>query len=264
MRTLNRAQQLFVYLAAIFVASLLLGDLIGGKAFTVSVPLGPFAYEQPVSVGLFAFPVTFLLTDVVNEFYGRRGARFLTFLGMWMAVFAFVLLNLVQLPRAEPNSYLQDAEFNKVFGVGGRLFVASLIAYLCGQFLDIYVFQFWKVFTRSRHLWLRATGSTLASQVVDTFVINLLFWWAIPWVDGHASEARPMGWVLRKGLGEYGIKLFIAVGLTPAVYALHALVTKRFGIDPEPLPVPSRETSGEVRVAALTAKEPDVRVPKVG
>jgi uncharacterized integral membrane protein (TIGR00697 family) len=223
---------LYVYLAAVFVASLLLGDLIGGKAFLVHMPFGPWAYEQPISVGLFAFPVTFLLTDIVNEFYGRRGARFLTLLGMWMAIFAFLVLNVAQWPTAEPRSYLQDAEFNRVFGVGGRLFVASIVAYLCGQYLDIYVFQFWKGFTRSRHLWLRATGSTLASQVVDTFVINALFWYVIPSLGG--GGARPLGWVVTKALGEYAIKFAIALGLTPVVYALHALVSSRLGLEPEP------------------------------
>jgi queuosine precursor transporter len=229
---LEQRQKLFLYLAAIFVSSLLLGDLIGGKAFVVTLELGGLRHEQPISVGLFAFPITFLLTDVVNEFYGRRGARFLTFLGMWMAIFAFVILNLAMLPAAEPQSYFLDGEFNKIFGIGGRLFVASVLAYLCGQFLDIYVFQFWKALTQSRHLWLRATGSTLASQIVDTLLINLLFWWAIPLLSG--DTARPLDWVGRKAVGEYFIKFFIALSLTPVVYALHNLITHRMKIAPEP------------------------------
>lgn len=241
MRTLDRATQLYVYLAGVFVACLVLGDLIGGKAFSVRMPFGPLAYDQPISVGLFAFPVTFLLTDVVNEFYGRKGARFLTFLGMWVAILAFVILNVAQVPRAEPHSYFTDAEFNKIFGVGGRLFVASLVAYLLGQFLDIYAFQFWKVFTGSKHLWLRATGSTLASQLADTFVINLLFWSVIPAVSGGGGQALP--WVWKKALGEYVIKVFIAVCLTPVVYALHGVVTRRFGLEPEPLPASASDPS---------------------
>lgn len=255
MRTLDRTQQLYVYLAAIFVAALILGDLIGGKAFAVQMPLGPWRYEQPISVGLFAFPVTFLLTDIVNEFYGRRGARFLTLLGMWMAIFAFAVLNVAQWPASEPHSYLQDGEFNKVFGVGGRLFIASIIAYLCGQFLDIYVFQFWKALTRSRHLWLRATGSTLASQVVDTLVINLLFWYVIPSLG--AGGARPIDWVTRKALGEYVIKFVIALGLTPAVYALHALVSNKLGLAPEPHEAPARApaTGAAVAAAATTPRD---------
>ena len=187
---LTKQQQLYSYLSAVFVAALLVGDLTGGKAFGVEFRVFGLHYSQPVSVGLFAFPITFLLTDIVNEFYGTKGARFLTMLGMWMAVFSFVVLNVSQLPRADPNSFFTDAEFNKVFGVGSKLFVASIIAYLCGQFLDIQVFAFWKALTRSRHLWLRATGSTIASQVVDTFVINYLFWYVFPsvgMVRVHAS-----------------------------------------------------------------------------
>jgi len=229
---LTRQQQLYTYLSAIFVAALVLGDLTGGKAFSVSFHALGLSYRQPISVGLFSFPVTFLLTDTVNEFYGTRGARFLTLLGMWMAVFSFVVLNLTQLPAADPNSYFTDAEFNKVFGVGGKLFVASIIAYLCGQFLDIHVFAFAKALTESRHLWLRATGSTIVSQVVDTFVINYLFWYVFPSVGN--AQPRPLGWVTSKSVGEYLIKLLVAVGLTPAVYALHELVVRRLGIQPHP------------------------------
>ncbi|MGZ6071561.1 MAG: VUT family protein, partial [Myxococcaceae bacterium] len=87
---LTRQQQLYTYLSGVFVAALLIGDLTGGKAFAIDMHLFGLRYAQPVSVGLFAFPITFLLTDIVNEFYGTKGARFLTLLGMWMAVFAFV------------------------------------------------------------------------------------------------------------------------------------------------------------------------------
>jgi uncharacterized integral membrane protein (TIGR00697 family) len=229
----DRRTQLFVYLAAIFVAALILGDLIGGKAIAIDLHIGPLRYTQPMSVGLFAFPVTFLLTDVVNEFYGRKGARFLTFLGLWMAIFAFVVLNVAQAPRAEPNSYFRDAEFDKVFGIGSRLFVASVVAYLIGQFLDIHVFQFWKALTRTKHLWLRATGSTLASQIADTVIINFLFWSVIPKLSGDV--ARPAEWVTRKALGEYVLKFFIAVALTPVVYALHNLIGRKLGIEPAPI-----------------------------
>lgn len=229
---LSRSQQLYVYLSAIFVASLLLGDLIGGKAFDVRVHLGWLEYRQPMSVGLFAFPVTFLLTDVVNEFYGHRGAQFLTFLGMWMAIFAFVVLNVSQLPAAEPNSYYQDPEFNRIFGIGGKLFIASIIAYLLGQFLDIHVFRFWKMLTESRHLWLRATGSTVVSQVVDTFVINFLFWYVFPAVSN--AGPRALSWVTTKAVGEYVLKLVIAIGLTPLIYGVHELVVRRLGITPYP------------------------------
>jgi uncharacterized integral membrane protein (TIGR00697 family) len=236
---LDRRQKLYVCLATVFVACLVLGDLIGGKAFSVTFSLGSLQHVQPISVGLFAFPVTFLLTDVVNEFYGRAGARFLTWVGAWVAGLCWLVLQLSLLPAAEPMSYFQDAEYAKIFGIGGSLFVASVLAYLCGQLLDIHVFAFWKVLTRSKHLWLRATGSTIASQLVDTYVINLLFWWVFP--AAGPGEARPLDWVLTKAGGEYGIKVLIALGLTPVVYLLHQVVTRRLAIAPLPPELPGAD-----------------------
>src|SRR5215471_8392088 len=123
---MSRPHKLFVYLSAIFVSCLLLGDVIGGK--TISTPLGP------ISVGIIPFPVTFLLTDIVNDFYGRAGARFLTLLGFWMAVLAWVLLQGTTLMPVDPSTYYTQAEFAKVFGGSAQLFIASMIAYLIGQF----------------------------------------------------------------------------------------------------------------------------------
>src|SRR5579872_671982 len=116
------SQKLFVYLCAVFVACLLLGDVIGGKIITT--PLGP------ISVGIIPFPVTFLLTDVVNDFYGRRGARFLTMVGFYMALLAWVLLQVTTIMPADGSTYFTQIEYAKVFGGSAALFVASMIAYL--------------------------------------------------------------------------------------------------------------------------------------
>lgn len=215
--TMSASAKLFVCLCAVFVMCLLLGDMIGGK--TIATPLGP------ISVGVLPFPVTFLLTDIVNDFYGRRGARFLTLLGFGAAVGAWLILQFGTYLPVDASTYFTQAEFQKIFGGSSQLFVASMIAYLIGQFLDIYVFQFWKALTQSRHLWLRATGSTILSQAVDTIVINEIFW--------NWTARREQGWILAKIGREYGIKLVVAIFLTPLIYALHALIVKRFGIDPE-------------------------------
>jgi uncharacterized integral membrane protein (TIGR00697 family) len=227
---MDPSHKLFVYLAAVFVACLLLGDVIGGK--TIVTPLGP------ISVGMIAFPVTFLLTDVVNDFYGRRGAHFLTILGFWMAVLAWLVLQAsTKLPPHE-STYFSQAEFSKIFGGSAQLFVASIVAYLIGQFLDIRVFQFWKALTQSRHLWLRATGSTVLSQVVDTVAINTIFWnWSAAadptsFLGKMDAEAR-WAWIGLKILREYGIKLVVAILLTPAVYALHTAIVRVLHIEPE-------------------------------
>lgn len=227
---MGASQKLYVYLCALFVASLLLGDVIGGK--TIATPLGP------VSVGIIPFPVTFLLTDVVNDFYGKRGARFVTLLGFVMALYAWVLLQVSTSMTADPSTYFSQAEFAKIFGGSAQLFVASMIAYLCGQFLDIHVFQFWKTLTQSKHLWLRATGSTVLSQIVDTVAINLIFWtWtARSSADSflaRMSSAERYAWIFAKIGREYSIKLVVALALTPLIYAIHAAVVRGLGVEPE-------------------------------
>ncbi len=223
--TLTARTKLHVYLCATFVACLILGDVIGGKA--ISTPLGP------ISIGIIPFPVTFLLTDVVNDFYGRKGARFLTWLGFWMAVLAWVVLQIATRAPVDPASYFTQAEFQKVFGGGAQLFVASIVAYLIGQLLDVHVFQFWKTLTESKHLWLRATGSTLISQALDTITINAIFW---RWTAG-----REWTWIGQKALREYGVKLVVAILLTPVIYAVHGAVVRGLGIEPTPHEAKRRE-----------------------
>ena len=211
-------ERLFVVLTCVFVTCLVLGDVTGGKTFTT--PFGP------VSVGLILFPVTFLLTDVVNDFYGRAGARFVTLVGAAMATLSyFALIGTNALPT-DASSYYPDAAYSRIFGGSARLFVASIIAYLIGQFLDIYVFQFWKRLTQSKHLWLRATGSTILSQMVDTVTINVIFW--------GGTAGMTAGWITAKIIREYLLKLVVAIALTPAVYAVHGAVVRWLGLAPEP------------------------------
>jgi uncharacterized integral membrane protein (TIGR00697 family) len=226
----SASHKLYVCLAALFVSCLLLGDVIGGK--TIGTPLGP------ISVGIIPFPVTFLLTDVVNDFYGRKGARFLTLVGAAMAAFAWLVLQITTAIAPHESTYFTQAEYSKIFGGSAQLFVASVIAYLVGQFLDIYVFQFWKTLTESRHLWLRATGSTLLSQIVDTAIINVLFWTWTAAADptsflGLKSPSERWSWVGAKIGREYLIKLCVAILLTPVVYAVHGAIVRWLEIEPE-------------------------------
>ncbi len=224
-------QKLFVCIVAAFVSCLLLGDVIGGKI--IRTPLGP------ISVGIIPFPVTFLLTDIVNDFYGRRGARFLTLVGFGAALLAWLVLQISNVLQADVTTYYTQAEFQKIFGGSAVLFLASMVAYLIGQFLDINVFQFWKALTRSKHLWLRATGSTLLSQIVDTVAINVLFNGYTAYGDPNsplALMAKSEGqgavwtWIFAKIGREYGIKVCVAIGLTPVVYALHHAIVEWLGL----------------------------------
>jgi uncharacterized integral membrane protein (TIGR00697 family) len=230
--TMTATHKLFVVLCCIFVSCLLLGDVIGGK--TIPTPLG----FGPISVGIIPFPVTFLLTDVINDFYGRRGARFVTHVGFFMALLAWAILQLANVLPVHDSTYFTQAEFAKIFGGSAQLFVASMIAYLLGQYLDIHVFQFWKALTQSKHLWLRATGSTLLSQIVDTVVINVIFWTWTAAADatsflGAKSSHERWAWIGQKIVREYGIKVFVAILLTPAVYGIHTFVVRVLKIEPE-------------------------------
>jgi hypothetical protein len=176
-------------------------------------------------VGIIPFPVTFLLTDIVNDFYGRRGAHFLTLLGFSMAVLAWVLLQLTTVMPADSSTYFTQIEYAKVFGGSAQLFVASMVAYLVGQFLDIGVFHFAKALTESRHLWLRSTGSTVFSQAVDTITINVIF--------GRVTAGWTWAYIGSKVGREYAIKFLVALALTPAIYALHEAIVRGFGIHPD-------------------------------
>jgi uncharacterized integral membrane protein (TIGR00697 family) len=217
-KPLGVEQKLFVYLAAIFVTCLVLGDVTGGKAFATSI--------GPVSVGMILFPVTFLLTDVINDFYGKRGARFVTGVGAVMATLAYVMLVITTALPTDVDSYFKADEYSKIFGGSSKLFAASIVAYAIGQLLDINIFLFWKKLTRGKHLWLRATGSTLISQLVDTAVINSIFW------GGVAEQGWP--WIMAKIVREYLIKVVVAIALTPVIYAIHGVVIRKLGIEPVP------------------------------
>jgi uncharacterized integral membrane protein (TIGR00697 family) len=156
-----------------------------------------------------------------------------------MAVLAYTILQLSTWLTPDQSTYFTQPEFAKIFGGSAQLFIASIIAYLIGQFLDIQVFQFWKALTQSKHLWLRATGSTILSQIVDTVTINAIFWnWSaakapdsfVGQLDTHARWA----WIFAKIVREYGVKLVAAIALTPIVYALHGAIVRGLKIEPEP------------------------------
>ena len=196
---LSRNHRLYIGLAAVFVSSLLVGDLIGGKFVRV---LG-----HTISAGTFVFPVTFVMTDIINEFYGKKGARFVTLVAMMMVIYAFLILQVAIRAPISADSPIPQAAFQGVFGIGVVLFVSSLTAFLIGQLCDIYVFHTLRGITASKHLWLRATGSTAISQLVDTVVINVGLRY------GGAGMEFDLVDVI---MSSYVLKLFIAVGLTPA------------------------------------------------
>jgi uncharacterized integral membrane protein (TIGR00697 family) len=202
---MDRKERFYVWLTAIFVAALVTGDFVGGKFFLF---LG-----RNFSAGIIPFPLTFVLTDLVNEFYGTHGARRLTYVGFGAAAFTWGVITLsLHLPTS-PESPIPDAVFQGAFGTSARLYVASLSAYLIGQLLDISIFHGLRRLTGHRFLWLRATGSTVLSQAVDSVSVSFVF----------LVGTRPLAFILNNAANNYVGKLAMAILLTPAIYAGHAL-----------------------------------------
>jgi len=201
----DRKQRTFVFLTALFVAALVTGDFIGGKFFVV--------FGHTFSAGIIPFPLTFVLTDVVNEFYGTHGARRLTYAGLGAAVFVWAVITLALHLPTSPESPIPDAVFQGAFGTSARLYVASLTAYMMGQMLDITIFHTLRRLTGHRFIWLRATGSTVLSQIVDSVTVSFVF----------LVGARPLDFIFTNAAHNYLGKLGMAILLTPLIYAGHAL-----------------------------------------
>jgi queuosine precursor transporter len=221
---LDKRVGLFVVLAGLFCTALVVADLISVKLFEFR--LGPLV--SPMTVGIIAFPVTFVLTDILNEFYGKKAARFVTWLGLCMALFTFATLSVASamewapLTRAPDYRGTVEASFNNVFGGSQRILLASMVAYVISQITDIAVFHLFKRVTHNRLLWLRATGSTAASQCIDTLVFQFVAW----------AGVLPGAVILDIVVKSYAVKLLVAVGLTPVIYAAHALVERLLGLKP--------------------------------
>jgi queuosine precursor transporter len=207
---LERKQRAYILLTALFVAALIAGDFIGGKFFAFA--------GHTLSAGIIPFPLTFVLTDVVNEFYGKEGARRLTYVGFLAAVFVWGVINLALSLPTVSDSPISDAVFRSAFGTSARLYVASLSAYLVGQFLDITIFGLLRRSTGERLLWLRSTGSTVLSQAIDSLSVSFVF----------LVGTRPSSFILANAANNYVGKLVMAVLLTPLVYLGHTVLHRYF------------------------------------
>ena len=163
--------RLFLILAGIFIAALVSCNLIFQKFFSWT-PFGLYTFE--ISVGILPYPVTFLVTDIISELYGKRKADQVVISGLIASVFVSLLVLLANAVPQTSWSPVSNETFSTVFGLNGPAVLASMVAYLSAQFIDIRIFHFWKKKTNGRHLWLRNNGSTIASQLVDTGAVLLL------------------------------------------------------------------------------------------
>jgi len=229
---------LFLYLVGIFLTCLLVGDLIGGKLTSFTVP--GLGQHLVFSVGQLSFPLTFVLTDIINEFYGRKVARKVTYLAFWMVGIAVVVIYAAgKMPwwsvATQPDwTGVDPASFDRVFSNALRIQISSMFAFLLSNVVDISVFFVLKKATGNRALWLRATGSTMVSQAIDTAVITALAF----------GDKMTFPDYARTVLSSYEVKVLAAVAVTPIIYGVHELLERRFGLAPAPAEVPVADVGG--------------------
>jgi uncharacterized integral membrane protein (TIGR00697 family) len=234
-----RRQTLLVWLCALFVGFFVTAELLGAKLWSFTLlGVGPrhlgLSGEQFVATaGILAFPLTFILTDILNEYFGRRVVRLFTFCAIAVnlllqpVVQAAIRVPTISFtPGVEPE--VLHRAYQLALGQSWAIVVASLIAFLIAQFLDVRVFAALRRATEGRFLWLRAQGSTVVSQLVDTFVVIFLAFVVIPALAQNQAAMAP-GQALEVSLTNYIYKFAIAVGITPLLYFVHWVVDLYLG-----------------------------------
>jgi hypothetical protein len=212
------ADSIFLILAALFISSLVASNLIFQKFFYWE-PFGWYRFE--ISVGILPYPITFLITDILSEIYGKKKANQVVIAGIFASFFSMIIILISDYVPAIDSSPISDTTFHQVFGLSTLAVFASMMAYLFAQFIDIRIFHFWKNLTKGKHLWLRNNFSTFASQFIDTItVISLLCTFKIlPW---HLFPTLLIGGFL--------FKILVAIIDTPFLYAAVYLFKKRFNL----------------------------------
>jgi len=217
------AAKIYLYLAALFITSLVVSNLIFQKFFYWypfdGTVLGSRLFE--LSVGILPYPITFLITDLISEIYGKRAANRVVTAGIFASFFSMGILLVSDIVPAMESSPVDDATFTKVFSLSPLAVLASMIAYLLAQFVDIRIYHFWKKLTKGKMLWLRNNFSTFASQFLDTFSVILLL-----------SIFGILPWDLFNGLVLSGFifKVLVAALDTPLLYLFVWMFRKKFGL----------------------------------
>jgi len=241
----SKENSLFIVLSGIFLTNALLAELIGVKIFSLEKTLGLPPAQIPMfgdwvlnfdlTAGVLLWPVVFITTDIINEYFGKKGVRRISFLTVGFIAYSFLIIVVVTavtpadfwlgLIGTDPdgNTFNVDFAFNTIFRQGSWIIVGSLVAFLVGQLLDVFVFQKLRKITKGKRIWLRATGSTVVSQFVDSFVVlGIAFYIGADWTLAQWFSV---------GLVNYIYKFTIAVGLTPLLYIAHNIIDRYLGKD---------------------------------
>lgn len=252
----NKATRLFIVLAGFFITNALIAEVIGVKIFSLEDTLGVQRANIPLFGGHFSFhltagvllwPVVFVMTDIINEYYGPKGVRFLSFLAIGLIAFSFLVYNAAIVLK--PSEFFSigngidkpDNAFRGIFGQGLWIILGSIAAFLLSQVLDVLVFHRIKKITGEKAIWLRATGSTIVSQVIDSFVVLFIAFYVGKRIQTGQGDPWSMQQILITGTGNYIYKFIIALLMTPVIYLIHGFIERYLG----------REKAAEMKKAAM-------------
>lgn len=250
----NKSVVLLYVLSGFFVANALVAEFMGVKIFSLESSLGfqPFNFTVlgveglgfNLTAGVLLWPVIFVMTDIINEYYGGKIVRFLSWLTVGLIVYAFAMV--FWAIKLEPNEWWQftsglkadqalsikdmDLSYAKIMGQGLWIILGSMVAFLVGQIIDVFVFHKIKNITGEKQIWLRATGSTIVSQFIDSFVVLFIAFY----IGADWDLVR----VIAIGIVNYTYKFAVAVLLTPVIYGVHHLIDNYLG---EPLATELKE-----------------------
>ena len=215
MQSQARREIVYLALAAFFITDAVLAEVIGGKLFT----LGPFT----MSIGVLPWPVVFIATDLINEYFGREGVKKITLLTIGLISYAYIVLLASLYVPAASFSPVTDEQYRAVFGQSLWIIAGSITAFAASQLVDVTIFWLVRHRTGGRYLWMRATGSTIVSQLIDSFVIiGIAFW-----LPGKVKTSE----FLTVAASNYSYKLLIALGVTPLLYAGHSAIDRFLGLE---------------------------------
>lgn len=206
----SKRDLVYIILAGIFITNAVFAELIGGKLIDV--------FGVPMSIGILPWPIVFVTTDLINEYFGVKGVRRLSIITAGLIIYCFFMLFIgIKIP-ANTISPVTDAQFTAVFGQSQWIIVGSITAFLLSQLVDVSLFHFVKNKTGNKMIWLRSTGSTVISQFIDSFVVlGIAFY-----LTGKMTFEQ----YIASGIMGYTVKLVIAVLLTPLIYLGHNVIKK--------------------------------------
>lgn len=245
----SKPTRLFLVLGGFFIANALIAELMGVKLFSLEGTLGipPLelhlfgnVFSFNLTAGVLLWPFVFVMTDIINEYYGIKGVRFLSFLAIGLISYAFLMFQgAIHLDPAGfwvgnyASQGVPDANkaYRAIFGQSQWIIVGSLVAFLVGQILDVFIFHKIKKLTGEKNIWLRSTGSTIISQFVDSFVVLFIAFYIGPRISSNQGQPWGFGLVMTICVGNYIYKFLMALLMTPVIYLVHHRIDSYLGKD---------------------------------